>query len=108
MQRHLLGEELAIWGTMEQIKEDDLLFLYNTATYEVTGPLKPIGKCQKNLVPGAWNNKFPVQIKFDETEDTQTFPYTNIQHIIKKYRNGIYPWPELDEEQTQQLLEIIT
>lgn len=104
---NLLGEELAVWGSMEKITNDDIVFLYNTSTFQFVGPLYPDSECKKNINANAWKGKFPVQIKFKESENTKTISFTAIQNIIKKFRNTIYPWPELDEDQTKKILDIL-
>ena len=68
-QRMLLGEEEGVWGTMSQIKPDDFLFLYNPSSSEIQDTT-----CLR------------------ERYGRQAIPFTKIQHIIKKYRNDIYPY----------------
>ncbi len=63
-QRMLFGEEEGVWGTMSQIKPDDFLFLYNTSTFEISGPFKPTSQPAKTIEKGAWLGKFPVQFSF--------------------------------------------
>lgn len=126
-ERMLFGEELGYLGLVQQIDpEQDLLFLYNTSTYEFSGPYKLTSKGGKDIEKGTWNGRFPVQIRFEEFSEateilgvgtppvtikipkTTTIPYTLIQHLIKKYRNGIFPYMELSEEQVKKILRILT
>lgn len=105
--RKLLGEELSYLPDVKEIREEDLLFLYNTSTFEFSGPFKPIGNGQEKIVPEAWGGKFPSQIRFEELDTTKTIPFNKIERIIKRFKNDIYPWMELNEEQTKQILNII-
>ncbi|KXK27602.1 MAG: Development and cell death domain protein [candidate division WS6 bacterium OLB20] len=107
-ERMLLGEEPGLWGHVSKIQSDDILFLYNTSTFEITGPLKPDGEPGNPVEKGAWKGGFTSQIKFAETEDTKTIPFAKIQHIIKKYRHGLYPEMVLDARQVEAILEILS
>lgn len=105
--RKLLGEERMYIPLVKTIIENDLLFLYNLSTFEITGPLKPNGLGTENIVPEAWKSAFPAQIRFNTTEEVKTIPFKLIEKIIKKYHKGIYPDMELDEHQVNNILNII-
>ena len=105
--RKLLGEERMYLPLVKSITENDLLFLYNLSTYEITGPLKPVSIGAENIVPEAWKSAFPAQIRFDILTNTKTIPFRLIEKVIKKYHKGIYPDMELDEQQVNNILNII-
>lgn len=105
--RQLFGEERDYLEIVKQIKKEDLLFLYNTSTFEFTGPFKPASNGGKFIVLDAWQNKFPSQIKIITIEQTNTIPFTKIEGIIKKYKNGIYPAMELEQDQVTKILSKI-
>jgi len=102
--RQLFGEERYYLEIVKQIKKEDYLFLYNTSTYEFSGPFKPASEGGEFILLDAWNNKFPSQIKVNILEPTITIPFSKIEKIIKKYRNGIYPAMELDQDQVTKIL----
>jgi len=102
-ERMLFGEERDYLQLVKSITSDDLLFLYNTSTYEFSGPFKPASKGGEYLVKGAWQDKFPAQIKFEITPETKTLPFSKIEKIITRYKKGIFPYMELDEEQVEKI-----
>lgn len=102
-ERMLFGEERDYLQLVKSITPDDLLFLYNTSTYEFSGPYKPASEGGEYLVKGAWQDKFPAQIKFEITPETKTIPFSKIEKIITRYKKGIFPYMELDEEQVEKI-----
>jgi len=100
----LFGEERDYLVLIKQIESTDLLFLYNTSTYEFSGPFKPASQGGEYLNKRAWQSKFPSQVKFEVTDQTKTIPFSKIEKIINRYRNGIYPFMELSEEQVNKIL----
>lgn len=105
--RKLLGEERMYLPIVKSITENDLLFLYNLSTFEITGPLKPLGLGTENIVPEAWRSAFSAQIRFENLANTKTSPFKLIEKVIKKYHKGIYPDMELDEHQVEHIIRII-
>lgn len=105
--RKLLGEERMYLPVVKTIIKDDLLFLYNLSTFEVTGPLKPTSEGAENIVPEAWRSAFPAQIRFEMSPETKTIPFKSIERLIKKYHKGIYPDMELTNEQVSRILQIL-
>lgn len=103
-ERMLFGEERDYLQLVKSITRDDLLFLYNTSTYEFSGPYKPASEGGEYLVKGAWQDKFPAQIKYEITPETKTIPFSKIEKIITRYKKGIFPYMELDEGQVRQIL----
>ncbi|MBD3362695.1 hypothetical protein GF362_03180 [Candidatus Dojkabacteria bacterium] len=106
-ERMLFGEEEAVKASMMKITLEDYLFLYNTSTFEFSGPYKPTTAPNINIEGNAWQGRFPVQIRFETTDQTKTIPFNLIERIITAYRKGIYPHPELTKEQTTKILSII-
>ncbi len=107
LNRKLLGEERLYLPVVKTIHEDDVLFLYNLTTFEITGPLKPASKGAENIVPEAWRSAFPAQIRFEKSPETKTIPFKSIERLINKYHKGIYPEMELDNQQVEQIIKII-
>ena len=106
-ERMLFGEERDYLQLVKSITPDDLLFLYNTATYEFSGPYKPSSEGGEYLVKGAWQDKFPAQIKFNTNPETTTIPFSKIEKIITRYKKGIFPYMELEEFQVERITRII-
>ncbi|HRN71067.1 MAG TPA: hypothetical protein PLS49_07865 [Candidatus Woesebacteria bacterium] len=102
-ERMLFGEERDYLQLLKSITPGDLLFLYNTSTYEFSGPYKPASEGGEYLVKGAWQDKFPSQIKFELLPETKTIPFSKIEKIITRYKKGIFPFMELDEEQVEKI-----
>jgi len=105
--RQLFGEEIMYLPAIKQISREDYLFLYNTSTFEFSGPYKPIGKGGERIIPEAWKGLFPPQIKFESLPSTKTISFSKIEKIIKRFRKNIYPDMELSEEQVKLILSII-
>ena len=102
-ERMLFGEERDYLQLVKSITPEDLLFLYNTSTYEFSGPYKPTSVGGEYLVKGAWQDKFPSQIKFELLPETKTIPFSKIEKIITRYKKGIFPYMELNEEQVEKI-----
>ncbi|HRN86646.1 MAG TPA: hypothetical protein PKU78_04220 [Candidatus Dojkabacteria bacterium] len=102
-ERMLFGEERDYLQLVKSITPADLLFLYNTSTYEFSGPYKPVSEGGEYLVKGAWQDKFPSQIKFELLPETKTIPFSRIEKIITRYKKGIFPYMELDEGQVEKI-----
>lgn len=102
-ERMLFGEERDYLQLVKSITPDDLLFLYNTSTYEFSGPYKPASEGSEYLVKGAWQDKFPAQIKFELLPETKTIPFSMIEKIITRYKKGLFPYMEVDEEQVEKI-----
>lgn len=107
MSRKLLGEERMYLPLVKLIATKYLLFLYNLSTFEITGPLTPIGLGAENVVPEAWKSAFPAQIRFEFLPHTKTIPFKLIEKVIRKYHKGIYPDMELDGHQVEHIIKII-
>lgn len=102
-ERMLFGEERDYLQLVKSITPEDFIFLYNTSTYEFSGPYKPASDGGEYLVKGAWQDKFPSQIKFELLPETKTIPFSKIEKIIIRYKKGIFPYMELDEEQVEKI-----
>lgn len=92
---------------IRDIDDDYLLFLYNTNTYEISGPFKPASKGDLDIDKYAWGGAFRAQIKFEETSSTKTIPFAKIEKVIRQYRNNIFPHPLFDEEQLSVVIKEI-
>lgn len=106
-ERKLFGEEMAYLDLVRAIDDDYLLFLYNTKTFEFSGPYKPASKGALDLEKYAWIGAFRAQIRFEETDSVKTIPFAKIEHVIKVYRRNIYPHPFLDEGQLNAIVRIM-
>lgn len=106
-ERMLFGEERDYLQLVKSITPEVLLFLYNTSTYEFSGPYKPASAGGEYLVKGAWGDRFPAQIKFELTPETKTIPFSKIEKIITRYKKGIFPYMELNEEQVNQIFKVL-
>ena len=106
-ERKLFGEEIAYLDMIRDIGDNYVLFLYNTNTFEISGPFRPASKGDLDIDKYAWGGAFRAQIKFEEIEDTTTIPFAKIEKVIRQYRNNIYPYPLLDNEQVKMILKLI-
>ncbi len=107
LSKHLMGDLPEYIDMFRGVNEDDLLFLYNFETFQFFGPYKPVGK--GGTIDGkAWGGKFPAQIKFEELPETKQVPFNKVAHIITRWYKDIYPWPELSEEQTLKILDVMS
>eukprot|EP00210_Caulerpa_lentillifera_P006128 g5855.t1 len=66
LDRHLFGspDSPTSRRLMTQIYPGSPLFLFNYTTRELTGPFAAVGQASRNLIPGAFNGRFPVQVEF--------------------------------------------
>lgn len=105
-ERHLLGEEAKFMEIFKGIKKDDYLFLYNCETFQFFGSYKPVGE-GGTIEPKAWGGKFPSQVRFKDLPESTKVPFSKVADLIKRWHNDVFPWPELSEEQTKKILELI-
>lgn len=105
-ERMLFGEETVYLDLIRAIDASYSLFLYNTQTFEFTGPYKPVSKGELEIEKGAWGGAFKAQIRFEGTEGTKTVTFSKIEKVIKEYRRNIFPYPLLDKEQVKKILTI--
>ncbi|MBP9759215.1 hypothetical protein KBD45_05965 [Candidatus Dojkabacteria bacterium] len=105
--RNLFGEKSNYLELVKNISEADYLFLYNTSTFEFSGPFLPLGHGAKNIVPEAWEGKFPAQVNFRMGRKTKTIQYSEIEHLINRFNNKIHPYMELGSKQVDEIMQII-
>lgn len=74
------------------IKEGDIVFLYNLDTGQLFGIFEARSKCLENIVPDAWNGRFPNQVR---VEWKKQYPPINAKEI------GLYPKPIMNTLLTQ-------
>ena len=103
-ERMLFGEERDYLQLVKSITPEDYLFLYNTSTYEFSGPYKPASGGGEYLVKGAWGDRFPAQIRFEVTKETRTIPFSKLEKMITRYKKGIFPYMELNKSQILEIL----
>lgn len=106
LHKKIMGDLPEFMQLYQQIREEDYLFLYNFESFQFSGPYRPIGK--GGTIDGkAWKGKFPAQIRFEAIKDTGKISLKEVADVIKRW-NGIYPHPELSEQQVEKILAIIS
>lgn len=105
LRKKLMGEEKMYLSVVKSIQPEDLLFLYDLTTYEITGPYKPTSPGAENIDASAWKAAFPAQIRFEVLTETKAISFRAIEKVITKYHKGMYPDMELTETQTNQILD---
>lgn len=103
-ERKLFGHSKKNLGIVEQIRDGDYVFLFNTDSKILIGPFDAVGNGQYDIEPDAWTSKFafgfPAQVRVAWKE----------LHVVK---NALYIFPflniyyryQLTTEETRNLLE---
>jgi len=104
LEKSLLGEEMNYFGLINPISSDDVLFLYSTTKYTITGPLKPNSELKLNIEKSAWNGLFPTQIRYIKLKNTKTIEFRKIEKFIKIYLHDVYPYPVIEEKNLAKIL----
>ena len=92
----------------------DRLFLYNFEIGTMRGPFTALTACTNNLEPKAWKKtrrSFPWQVRVDgSTASKVTARADNLTGFIplSATKVGLLPPPELSDEQTKKLLELMS
>lgn len=82
------------------VTKNDFLFLYNLDSDVLYGPFRAKSNGRKDIVPEAWNGKYPYQVLVEKTEKINAIK--NCKKILSKM--GIKWQENLNEKQTEFLL----
>ena len=63
--RKLFGTTKSYKNKVIGIKEGDFLFQYNLDNGQLFGVFEARSKCLRDIVPEAWNGRFPYQVKIE-------------------------------------------
>jgi SpoVK/Ycf46/Vps4 family AAA+-type ATPase len=63
LQLNLFGAFSSQYDQLKKVDIGDIGFLYNTHTEVLIGVFVAQSRAQSNIIPSAWNGKFPVQVK---------------------------------------------
>jgi DNA modification methylase len=84
-----------------KIRKGDLLFLLNLDTDMLYGTFKAASDGAKDLVPGAWNGRYPYQVQV--SRNGKLYSITAAKRVF-----GASTWHDpLDPEQAQQLSKLL-
>jgi hypothetical protein len=106
------GENLQVHYS--NVAVGDRLFLYNFETGIMRGPFVALTACTHNLEPKAWKKSrrnFPWQVRVDGSGAFKT-PARADDFVgfipLAQTKIGLLPPAELSEEQTEQLLDVMS
>lgn len=71
-ERMLFGTNKLYGENVLQIKKGDILFLYNLDKDILYGIFYAQSEGAKNIVPGAWNGKYPYQVRVEKKEEIKS------------------------------------
>jgi hypothetical protein len=92
LERKLFGTTERYKRKVNGIREGDIIFQYNLDTGQLFGIFEARSECLENIVPIAWNGRFPYQVKIEWKK--QYVP-------INAKEAGLYPKPIMNTVLTQ-------
>ena len=118
IERGLMGDYRWLMPQMETIKKGDFGFQINTTTNELIGIFIAKRPARMNIVPDAWNGKFPAQIEVELLGNVQRVKdatgklsnYVRMKHIRKNDPSSrlIPAQKAYDSDITKQVLALFT
>jgi hypothetical protein len=104
LERNLFGGQEKYYEKTGEIPEGAQLFLYNFSSHLLEGTFIATSKSDWNIVPEAWQKKYPWQIS---CKRVHTYPALMKSEIIPVFGNyGKYPKAQIEPEKLEKLLQL--
>ncbi|HEX2788405.1 MAG TPA: hypothetical protein VHP32_10910 [Ignavibacteria bacterium] len=65
LRRNLFGQTTNMKDYVKQVKKSDILFLHNVQKQIIEGPFFAKSDGMYNIIPDAWEGKFPQQVQVE-------------------------------------------